>query len=74
MGTATSFSVRNLQWTNPMGGLPLDNGLYKATSDQKFHIGSRVMHPIDGGLFVFGRLYERSPHAIRNAAGGFDCQ
>lgn len=52
MTTEMSPSSRNLSWTQPFGGLPLDNGLYKATADQKFHYGSRIM-TFDGRVFKY---------------------
>jgi len=65
------INSKNLQWNNPLGGLPLDNGLYKATTDQKFHYGSRIIHPIDGRTFKYCHATTecQSGYGARNYAG-----
>ena len=48
-----SISSRNLHWNNlPIGGYPVENGLYTQSEFQEFHYGTRCMTP-DGRVFKY---------------------
>lgn len=53
MPTEITPSALNLSIEMEEEGRPLNNGLYKQTSDQKFHYGKRII-TFDGRIFKYG--------------------
>lgn len=54
MATQLAPNSANLNYTQPMGGLPIDNGLYTQGSTQLYHYGSRIM-TLDGRVFKYAK-------------------